>query len=688
MTSMYTGVSGLMVNQASLNTTAHNIANATTLGFTRQQILTGDFIYNKIGESATSYMKVGLGTEMAAIRQVRDVFLDKSYRLEVGREGFYEAQYESVEEIESLFGELEGEAFKTTLSDLWTSISELAKEPDSIVNRGVLVTTAKSFLEKAGIISDQLQEYQVNLNEQIQKKTDRINTIGNQIQELNQTIRKYECGGQHANDYRDIRNQLMDELGGLVKYTYTETQEGVVMINVEGVQFVTEDTVYQMETQKTVTPEEQGRTDTINGYVKNISDLMNQMKANGKTDAEIEKAVKESKDWSSISKYGKMTYQAGEIKYNDYGVIQKDGTVNEILPKQSDLLTVLWKGNGCGEVFRLDGEYSASAKTDTGSLKGLLVSRGAYEANYTNIPKESDYPNEKDYKEAVKEYNKYVDPSIIMSTQTQFDQLIHGVVKAINDLLCPNTPVSPEKISEYLEKTTENKVDPGKVDLKNATITLADGTVVKAEDAQIFDTIKAGCGMDKEGTQGEALFERKTVERYTKGTLKVNVDGKDTNIDVWVYNPEYPSDNYSLFTIGQVEINEEILNDYNKIPLSYNKYSGKYGSFNQELCGDLIDVWDVEALKINPNTLTTNNFQDYYSSMTTEIAYRGKTYSSIAKNQSDMVKNIDNNRQQVAGVSTDEELTNMIKYQHAYNASSRYINAINEMLGHVIEKLG
>lgn len=689
MTSMYTGVSGLIVNQTSLNTTAHNISNVHTSGYTRQQILSSDFTYNRIGESANAYMQVGLGTDMAAIRQVRDTFLDKSYRLELGRENFYETQYEAVEEIESLFGELDGEAFKNTLSDMWTAIAELAKEPDSTVNRGILVTTASSFLQKAENIYSQLSTYQINLNSDIQKKVNRINEIGNQIKDLNKIIRTNESSGQRANDYRDTRNTLLDELGSLVNITYKEDAYGMVNVSVEGVQFVSDDTVFPMETKRTITEEEQEKTDKINQYISDIKTLFDDLTSQSKSPEEISEAVKQSTAWNELKKYGKITYSSTEgLKFNDYTVMNKAGKIDKVLPQQSDLLSVFWKGNGCGEVFRLNGEYSSQSNTDVGSLKGLLVSRGVYEANYTNIPREENYETTKEYEAAVNEYNRYLNPSVVMATQAQFDQLVHEVVTVINNILSPNTKVTEGKISELLTNTTNQQVDESKVDLTTATITLEDGTVVNASDVQIFDSIQAGCGMDDKATQGEALFERKNCARYTKGTLKVEIDGKLTSKDVWVYNEEYDSDNYSMFSIGQVEINEDILNDYNKIPLSNNKYSGLFGSFNQEICSALMDAWDQETLKINPNTLTVNNFQDYYSTMTSEIAYRGSTYNSIAKNQSDMVESIDNQRQEVCGVSSDEELTNLIKYQHAYNASSRYINVIDEMLEHVIEKLG
>ena len=114
-------------------------------------------------------------------------------------------------------------------------------DPDNTVNRGVVVTTASSFLEKAEIISKQLSSYQTNLNTQIQAKVNRINEIGDSIKSLNKAIRSNESSGQNANDYRDERNALLDELGGLVSITYREDAYGMVNVSVEGVQFVTDD---------------------------------------------------------------------------------------------------------------------------------------------------------------------------------------------------------------------------------------------------------------------------------------------------------------------------------------------------------------------------------------------------------------------------------------------------------------
>ncbi|MDF2513649.1 MAG: hypothetical protein K0S04_3515, partial [Herbinix sp.] len=102
MSSLYVGVSGLNVSQAALNVTSHNLANVDTTGYVRQQVVQTDFRYVNLGESYFSTMQQGLGANFAEVKQVRDIFLDKAYRQELGRQAFYDAQYDGVSEVESL----------------------------------------------------------------------------------------------------------------------------------------------------------------------------------------------------------------------------------------------------------------------------------------------------------------------------------------------------------------------------------------------------------------------------------------------------------------------------------------------------------------------------------------------------------------------------------------------------------
>jgi flagellar hook-associated protein 1 FlgK len=83
-----------------------------------------------------------------------------------------------------------------------------------------------------------------------------------------------------------------------------------------------------------------------------------------------------------------------------------------------------------------------------------------------------------------------------------------------------------------------------------------------------------------------------------------------------------------------------------------------------------------------------NTFTGYYSDLVAQAANSGYMYQTIHENQVNTVESIQSAREQIMGVSSDEELANMIRYQNAYNASSRYINVISQMLEHLVTSLG
>ncbi|ROR31554.1 flagellar hook-associated protein 1 FlgK [Mobilisporobacter senegalensis] len=600
MTSMYTGISGLNVSQNALNTTAHNLTNVNTAGYVRQQVIIKDWGYENIGQAANYTNQIGLGTATEVVKQVRDRFFDQRYRLEFGRQGYYESQYKAVQEIEDIFGELEGVTFQKPLNDLWNSIQELAKEPDSIVTRTTFAKNAESFIERAETIYEQLQSYQINLNIQLTDKVNRINQLGKEIRDLNVKIRSYEASGQErANDLRDARNNCLDELGGLIDITYKEDAQGMVNISAEGVPFVNDTTVFEM------------------------------------------------------------------------GLKKESET--------SQMLKPIWKSTDT-DVFNFDRVPSAEYNTDIGSLKGLLVARGSDSANYTDIPVREAYPTEEAYQIGVKEYNTMIEASVMRTIQAQFDQLIHGLVTAINDVFAPN-----------------------KGAILAADVTLPDGKVLTGDSKiKILDEENAPVGQDENHTKGEAMFNRKGMDRYTVTTATVYVldengdkivldDTDPLNIiyqtetkEIYIYNEEDPDNNYSLFTLGEIEVNKKVMQNYSILPLSNAKTPAAYDNKAVE---KLINLWNQSFATLGPNNSTHNTFTTYYTEFIGELSNRGYTLKNITENQEFAVNSLDTDRQNIMGVSSDEELANMLRFQHAYNAASRYVNVISEMLEHIIMRL-
>ena len=157
---LFIGVSGLQSSQNALNTTANNLANVDTTGYVRQQVLFTDRNYVTFNETtAVSKQQSGLGVYIGDVIHSRDVFLDRSYRTESGRQAFYAATYEATNEVETYFQEMEGQAFQDALKDFWTSFQELYKTPDDSVSQNLVVQKAQLFVSRANAVYSGLQSY-------------------------------------------------------------------------------------------------------------------------------------------------------------------------------------------------------------------------------------------------------------------------------------------------------------------------------------------------------------------------------------------------------------------------------------------------------------------------------------------------------------------------------------------------
>lgn len=633
-TSFNSGVSGLHAAQSGLNTTSHNLANVKTKGYTRQQNIQTDSYYQNVKVAVDgSLIQTGMGTTVSAVRQIRDMFLDKEFRLETGRQAFYEKLSETAGEIEDIFGETEGMEFRENLQSLWNVMQEMANNPEDITKRQLFISTAESFLETAQNVYAQINTYQVSLNTEISDQVDKINEIGERIAYCNQQIVKIEAAGvENANDYRDARNQLMDELSSYVNFTFQEDEKGGMQIYIEQALFVD----------------------------------------------------------------GGLNYHLG----------------CETMPG-TGFYKVRWMDNGYGDAFNTSEAYSNDKKTDVGSLRGILTARGLKIADYSDMPKQplkDDYINDagvfdetaykvavNDYNAQVKLYNNTTGNSIITQIQAQFDQLVHNIVTQINDAFAPNLKVSGDKVdlAGAAKATTE----------KGDTFDLSGLTSGKYK---VLDVRNCPVGTDDNGTIGTEVFSRGQVDRYQKITLdsqiyttdadgnKIGLAQKTTDADgnetytLYIYNEENENDIDWMYTLNSLVMNKDLLADYSLLEVKANPEQGLEGAyaFGGSLFQDLLNSWDKELGVLDPNSLASYTFDDYYTNMIGGLGVRGNGWNSMVDYQKSLVESVEDKRQQVNGVSSDEELVNMMLYQHAYNAASRYINTIDNMLEYLIERLG
>ena len=169
MGSLFIGASGIKVSQNALNITANNLANVDTKGYVRQQVLQGDRDYITFNTTAAiSPQQSGLGVTIADAVHARDIFLDKTYRTQTGRHGFYSSTYETIYEVETMFQELEGQAFQDVLvskdDGLYAAFEEFAKDPSRSENQNLVIQKANLFVSKSKAINQGLAKYQDNMN--------------------------------------------------------------------------------------------------------------------------------------------------------------------------------------------------------------------------------------------------------------------------------------------------------------------------------------------------------------------------------------------------------------------------------------------------------------------------------------------------------------------------------------------
>lgn len=334
----------------------------------------------------------------------------------------------------------------------------------------------------------------------------------------------------------------------------------------------------------------------------------------------------------------------------------------------SSLLKPVWADNGGGDVFRDNLDFSAAADTDIGTLRGILVTRGSFKGNYSHMPQSpdvADYTDEagnvdqaaykialRNYEDEVRWYNKMEEPATITKVETQLDTLVHGVVTMINDVLCPNTTIE---------------------------VVDADGNI---RTIKVLDEENAPVGCN--GTMGNELFVRAGRERYTKE----NVTLPDGIVkEVYRYNEEDPSDIYSLYSLSQIGVNPDIVTNTANLPLLENDNSGFAGGYASSHLQEMLEKWDDNVLVLNPNSNTFYNFNDFYTGMIGELGTTGKVAATCVDSANTLVNSIEDQRQSLTGVSADEELVDLMRFQHMYGACSRYITVIDEMLESLITTL-
>ncbi len=210
---LHIGTSGLYAANTWLNITGNNIANGRTEGYSRQtatqQATTPIRVYQRFGE-------IGTGVEVFDVRRIRDEYYDVKYWENQCKFGDSSTKAYYLMQMEDYFADDGTSGFTTEFGTFYNGIEELIKDPSNPSARIAMLNYAENFLEYMNNIKINLQNTQADINSEINSEVDHINSLAKEIAILNKQINIIELQGANANELRDKRSLLLDELSEVV----------------------------------------------------------------------------------------------------------------------------------------------------------------------------------------------------------------------------------------------------------------------------------------------------------------------------------------------------------------------------------------------------------------------------------------------------------------------------------------
>lgn len=444
--------------------------------------------------------------------------------------------------------------------------------------------------------------------------------------------------------------------------------------------------------QENINEEISDKIDRVNEIGKRVNELNYEIMKVESNGLETAMTLRDERDYliDELSGYlnieakenstGQVIIKAEGVTFVDEDGFNKIGLRVKESAKGTGFYTPFWghlsdaaKGEtGYTDVFDFSMDISTEYNNDIGSIKALLYARGENYGEYEYLDTEAQANFSQEFKDKYA-YSK-IDDCVVAETQAEVTYLLHKVILAMNDIIVPNKTMSADEI-QAAAGNGATSITAYDANGKEYQITSS---------TKILDAENCNVGADKK-IPPEELFVRDNCERYTEVTY-TDQDGNTQTL--YVYNEEDEYDTNTLYKIGNVSINPDLLKEVTKMPVyRQNGTADSNGAVDMSLGTKITAAWQQTSMVIAPDDTVPCNFEDYYDKIIDRLGISGNVYYTASQTMSATVASVDNQRQQVIGVSSDEELTSMIKYQSAYNAASRYITVISEMTDTIVSGL-
>ena len=626
---------GLLASNAAMNTTSNNIANVQTEGYSRQQVTQQASNALRVFQT---YGCAGAGVETLAIERVRDEFYDGRFWDNNAQLGEYDMKQYYMQQLETYFDD-DGKStgFKTIFDQLMvTGMQALLKDPSSDTAKSQFVGYAGALTEYFNGMAGNLEKVQKDINQEIKLKVDEINSIAGEVATLNKQINTIELTGVKANELRDRRTLLIDELSKIVDVQVKETpiidannedrETGAnrYMVKIAGGQMLVDGSDYNgLECVARTSYEKVNQTDIDGLYEVYWADGQKFNLYNASMGGDLA---------------GLIQMRDGNNGENFTGQVTATGTTTTADGKTHDTVTVkvtkayLQDLNKCNlsdqggildlgnqEFYYDSWEYTCEYDANGNATYSYTFTLSDSEKNPRGIT------NDRVGKKA--EIGTNLSYQGIPYYMNQMNEWIRTFSQKFNDILT----------SGY-----SGNGDPG---------------------VKMFTGNKA--------TGGEQFLLDDATKRYDKQEKKA---GNKMTVKV-------NDDSYYRLTAKNFDILEAIEQDPG---LMANRKDAADGVEQNDLLNDLKNL----ATDKTKMSFRGCNASEFLQCILSDVALNASRANTFYASFKDISATIDNQRISISGVDEDEEAVNLVKYKNGYNLASKMIQTLTEIYDRLILETG
>lgn len=652
------GKSGIYTQRKAMEVTSHNIANANTDGYSRQRAVIESNRPYMITSLHTPVVagQIGTGSVVAKIQQFRDEFIDAKITKETSTLEYKNAADDLMKQVEAIINEPGTATLRDQLDKYWSAWEDLANDASNTALRTNLVEETNTLVATFQEIDSQLRRLQGSptwcsqgsIENQIRDTVAEINSLAHTIANLNQQIGRSETNLNVANDLRDQRQKALEDLAELINVDFHYDEKDFLTINCGN------------------------HTLVQNTFVK-----------------ELNITVKNKETLSTVS---------GSSNYPEFSDNTDVATAALIHDGEQRNITVT-----VGQLAQAHSQYSfLTFHPLTGPLANFGITSGSFNINGREFFLDADKTTMRDLAGILDSANLNLNASInesgqlvLNSSQTGKDyeiQTSNGTSNIFTVLNLQTDKIAQDARFSYGGKeysSSKNIVS----DAIDGVQLFLNGTGVANLDLRPVVTSGRLKGLleVRDGSLQTAIDElNKLAYTLVVETNQVHRNGYGLDMETGrnFFKPlEYTDPNKPWKNaIQNMAMEDHIKNNLNSIAAAggtIEHSSDRLRTYNGP--GDGSNAILMAQLK-HKNFFNDgkSTFNDYYNEMVTRTASLSKRYETEASYSRSLMSQLDAKRQELSGVSLDEELANLIRFQHAYNASARVITTIDQMLDKII----